>query len=101
MNKEQNGALVLVLGNLVVVVLLALSFYYAWALSIMWAWFAVPLFNLPALSALHAWGLMFMLNLVRVKLDFEKKNTDGMASGWFGALLAPLVALSVGYLVKP
>ena len=55
----------------------------AWSgftLSVLWGWFMLPLFGLPALSIAQAYGLMLV---VRVAKGFDTKtdkNPDGFAA---------------------
>ena len=80
------------------------SFWTGLAISMMWAWFVVPLFALPALSIPQAFGLVLLARMVVWHRPERKKEGDG-----FGKVLAnafvhpPLYAgmfLLVGYVVK-
>ncbi len=50
-------------------VLIALPFllFRAWIFSMFWAWFAVPILGLPAISLLQATGLLLLIMWIKVK----------------------------------
>jgi hypothetical protein len=55
------------LGGIVVVVVAAVGavLLNGWALSVLWGWFIVPLFSVPALPVLYAIGIGFIASLLR------------------------------------
>jgi hypothetical protein len=58
-----------------IIFVLAVPFmlYRAWALTILWGWFVVPVFNLPPLSLGHACGLILILFFLT---SFDGLNRD-------------------------
>ena len=46
------------------IVIIGGSIVGGWALSVMWGWFIVPLFNLPTLGIAQAVGLMCVVGMV-------------------------------------
>lgn len=63
---------------IVILVLTVLSVLAgAWALSTLWAWFIVPI-GFPAIGWAHAYGIMMLLNLFKLKAsDFDTKIDTG------------------------
>jgi hypothetical protein len=89
------GATILVVALTIGTILLN-----AWVLVILWGWFMVPLFGLPALNIPYAIGIQLVLGLLR------RTNSDTAPSGrkWYenaGIVIGtPLFALLIGYIVK-
>lgn len=105
-NKEYEGAVALaaVVGVFAVVVLSIAwgGFWTGLTLSVLWGWFAVPVFGLPVLTVWQAYGLSLIVStLKRYKLE---KNDDGfgiaMAKVLFGAPFIAGLMLGVGWCVK-
>lgn len=89
-----------VAGGAVVGVVAALTVWRAYVLTVLWAWFVVSTFALPALSIPAAIGLCLTLSMLRphknVKSDPDEKAGEVFAVG----VLVPLVLLGLGYIVK-
>lgn len=85
--------MVLLIGIIAVVV--AMTLLRAFVLLKLWAWFVVPLFNLPALTIPYAIGLSLVVSMfiIHATKDDDKKY-------WAGAIITPLVALLIGWIVK-
>lgn len=81
-------------------IIIPVALYYAWAASYLWDWFIVPTFGAPQLSVLQIWGICLTLGVLRPRLDLQKRNHDGWESGIFTLVFAPLVALGLGYAIK-
>ncbi len=74
-----------------------------WALSVMWGWFVVPLFGLPALSIPAAIGLSMVVGmLTHQTMPTEKDKSAGLLiTGIIAhAILTPLLIVAVGYIIK-
>jgi hypothetical protein len=73
-----------------------------WVLSILWAWFIVPLFHLPQLSLPAAIGLALIANMLR-GFNAPQKDSDEKDKKWGTLLarifLAPLFVLFFGWVV--
>ena len=71
-----------------------------YVLSILWRWFAVPLFHLPVLTIAQAIGVSVIVALLTKQYVPSKKGDD---TDW-GALMypffAPATLLLIGYIVK-
>ena len=74
-----------------------------WALSVMWGWFVVPLFGLPALSIPYAIGLSLTLNyLIANSDDKRNKDEDRTEAALYAIIIAfvrPLLVLFFGWIV--
>lgn len=69
----------------------------AWALSVLWGWFVVPL-GVNALTVAHAFGISVVAQvLVRRQTD-ESENKKDFAEKVIEAPLFPLLALLFGYI---
>lgn len=101
---EFTVALLAVLG---VFAVLAISivwggFWTGLTLSVLWGWFAVPLFGLPALTIWQAYGLALICFTLRHHRHEKSKDSFGVAMGKV-VIATPLmtgVMLGVGWCVK-
>lgn len=94
--------LAIAVGTIAATLLVAvpLSLYYSWAASYLWLWFVVPTFGLPALSTLQVWGICLFLAMLRPRLDPKKTKGDDWEAAIFTIIVAPLLALGLGYAIK-
>jgi hypothetical protein len=94
------GILVSVIGVIVIS-----SIMYGWAISILWRWFVVPLFDAPNLSILEAIGLSLTIGVFTTRYrdtPNSKSNTiaDITASIIAYSIINPVVIVIIGYVVK-
>lgn len=71
--------------------IIAIVWAGAWAgltLSVLWGWFVVPLFGVPALSVAQAYGLGLV-----VRAASGLKDPDSKDKGGFGLAIARMVLL--------
>lgn len=72
---------------------------HGWVFSILWSWFVVPTFGLPALSVANAIGIRFMartLSSLKLKDDSKKEKF----SDWcLTTIMYPFVILGFGYII--
>lgn len=97
MSTERNQvatALLAIVGGVCIVP--ALIVYRAFFLAIIWGWFAVPLFQLPALSVPFAIGLM----CIRGAFSGNGSKSEEGGKYWFGVIVGPLFLLLVAYIAK-
>jgi hypothetical protein len=93
---------VIALGIVAVPALIAAAaLWRGYVLSILWGWFAVPIFGLPQLTVPAAIGVCLIVGM------FFARNDEDNRSGWekFGSSIAvtfigPLCTLLVGWIVK-
>ena len=86
---------------------LALLWSAAWAgftVSVLWGWFVVPIFGLPALTVAQAYGLALVIRLAQgVGGKYEKFQGDSSEAMAVIALGQPLIcglALLSGWVAK-
>jgi len=81
---------------LLVGVIAVSSIWSGYVFSILWAWFIVPLFGLPALSVAAAIGVTLVVRFL------THQRQPGMPSGqtWASIAIVPLVFLAIGWVVK-
>lgn len=74
---------------------------YGYALSVMWAWFVVPTFGLPALSIPLAVGLAMTVRMVTNQSETSRNDGDEhpVAKAIAYGLLAPMFGLFLGWIV--
>lgn len=74
-----------------------------WVLSILWGWFIVPVFNIPAISVEQAIGLAMVVSYLtyqHINADSKRKSKGESTVELFVALLArPLITLLFGYIL--
>lgn len=74
-----------------------------WALSVLWAWFVVGLFDLPSLSLGNAIGLSMVISfMTRQYMESQVVTKDpvekiAIALGW--CVGRPLVTVAMGWIV--
>jgi hypothetical protein len=81
------------------VLVAASSIWRGYVLSVLWAWFMVPAFGLPALSVALAIGLSLIVGLVthqRTGREIEKPFSLGVTVAL--ATLAPALCLLAGWI---
>lgn len=70
----------------------------------LWSWFIVPVFDLPALTLLQAWGISLLVGLwthqVIIMPVADERSTSEKIMGYFVVLLNPWIILFVGWIVK-
>lgn len=77
-------------------VIIGLGLWYAFALTILWGWFVVPLWpDAPILTLLPAWGLSLVLSAFSVP-----RNRNSSTIGWFNIIAQPGYLLGVGAFIN-
>lgn len=74
-----------------------------WALSVLWGWFVVPLFNLPQLTIIQAIGLAMVVGFL-TKDYSPAKYKDMTLEERIGNLISitvflPIMSIAMGWLV--
>ena len=77
----------------------ALIVYRGWVFSVLWGWFAVPVFALPSISIPAAIGLAAIVSMLTSHQTAENKDGDKWAK-FGGVLLGPAMVLLVGWIAK-
>lgn len=106
------SCIVTVIGTIVVfsvflAALFLMSLYRAWAASILWGWFMVPL-GLPMIGVLPMVGVMIVLGSFRSNREnmsqFGKAKTRQQVKKLWSKswpnMLTPVVGVALGYVLK-
>lgn len=80
------------------------SILSGWAMSILWGWFVVPVFNVPVLSIPAAIGLALIVSHLSHQYDAassEKRDEEEtLASAIVYCLMRPIICVLIGFVVK-
>jgi hypothetical protein len=68
-----------------------------WVLSVMWGWFIVPAFGLPALSIPIAIGIAMIMSYLTHQIEPDDSSTAKAAGHAFGG---PIMVLLLGWIVQ-
>lgn len=96
------GIAILLIGALIVVPLAILR---GWVFSVLWGWFIVPIFGLPALGIATAIGVMFTVTYLvsgskaNEIAEARKKEDPEWKTKLFNLFLEPLVVLGLGWVI--
>lgn len=74
-----------------------------WVLSILWKWFIVSAFGLPALSISAAIGVSIVASLLTFQYIYsrdDRSDSEKIAGGLGVSIGAPLLILAMGWVVK-
>jgi peptidoglycan biosynthesis protein MviN/MurJ (putative lipid II flippase) len=74
-NNDGCGVALLALLAIPVVVIVS-SIANGFALSVLWGWFVVPIFGLPALTIAQAIGFSMVVSFLTYQYDDSKKKED-------------------------
>lgn len=93
--------LLIVLGTFAVLVPIAI--WRGYVLSILWAWFMVPTFGLPALSLAAAIGVAMVISFLTYQhsncQEKEQSFGDKLTNTFGVAFIYPLLSLGMGWVV--
>lgn len=78
----------------VLVLMIPAYILHGWVVTILWAWFVVPIFHLPQISIPVAIGLEMLLIMLR---PIQCKTDDKAWKAVVAAYVAPFVTLGVAY----
>jgi hypothetical protein len=65
----------------------------AWGLSVLWGWFIVPAFGLPAISKLTAFGISAIAGMFTY---YNAKNAQSEANKSWGEIMGDIIAAFAG-----
>lgn len=72
-----------------------------YVLSILWAWFITSTFGLPALTIPVAMGIMVVVSYLTKQANFANEDKEDYTKRMnILAIVKPLGALAVGYVIK-
>lgn len=79
------------------------TIYSGYTLSILWAWFLVPTFNLPFIDLPSAIGISLIVNYMTQSVSTKKDNrtfAEILIANTIAAILKPSFALFFGWIIK-
>ncbi len=72
-----------------------------WVLSILWGWFMVPIFHLPALGVCQAIGVTLVVRFLTKNIGVKNESgSKGATIEVSTAILAPFLFLFFGWIVQ-
>lgn len=86
-----------------IVVIVFASIWSGYALSVLWAWFIVPTFDLPLLSIPAAIGVSMIVSYMThqtIPSDKDESFFEKIIKGILEAMLKPAFTLGFGWIVK-
>jgi len=99
--KDASGCIVSVLSIVALVVINIVV--NAWALTILWAWFVVPVFALPILTIGQAAGLACIISFIWGGNGRKSEYKTGSVEWWSElvskAVFNPVLAVAVGFII--
>jgi len=102
------GKLLLAIGTVIVIAPIVIIFW-GWSASILWGWFVVPVFDVPALGIAQSIGLCSAISIftgvtsqsVRQSLTSSHDGDEKSAFvGIFTFMIMPVFILTSGWIVK-
>lgn len=99
---ELAAALIVVFGVMVFVTLMMVPIAIArgYCLSVLWRWFAVPIFHLPTLTIAQAIGIGMVVGMFQTSTSSGKHSGKEVTSIIFGNVFAWLIVLGMGWILK-
>jgi len=97
------AAIMVILGfvSLFFVLLVVSTLLNGWVFSILWAWFIIPVFGLPALTIGQAIGLSMVVTFLTYQyVDNQKSDKETNYAVIVLPLAKPFMYLAIGYVVK-
>lgn len=92
------------IGMLLVIALMVIigSLMNGWALSVLWGWFMVPVFELPIISLVQAIGISMTIGLlVSHTTDTDSKEWTDIVGTYIGRAIAyPILVVAIGWFVS-
>lgn len=92
-------AILVLIGGIVSVVVVT-TLLNGYALSVLWGWFVVPAFGVPALSVPAAIGLAMVVGMMAKQIEINDDDKDQAGKRLAAIFLKPLLALLLGWIVK-
>lgn len=72
----------------------------AWALSMLWGWFIVPIFKAPALSIVQAIGVALIATLLTSHLQPKTNKSKDFTDLVGKAIVYPIITVCIGWAVS-
>lgn len=78
--------------------------WHGYVFNVLWGWFVVPQFGLPAMSLAMAIGIGLVINYATYQrhpnLNSDKKSSDILIESLSFSIVFPLIALAIGWVTK-
>ncbi len=75
------------------------SMLNGYALSVLWAWFMIPVFHLPALGIAQAIGISIVIGML-TKQETPTDKTQEWYTPFIMIFAKPLLSLGIGWIVR-
>jgi hypothetical protein len=76
-----------------------MAFIDGWAISTLWRWFVVPVFDVPTLTYAQSYGIGLLVGMVTNHPNYTKKSQGEVFTDAFLQLSIPLLAVLMGSIV--
>lgn len=86
------------IASLIALVVIS-SILRGYVLSVLWGWFVVPTFGLPALSIPIAIGISMILAFTTHQISVKKEEDKSVGTQFSNIILHPLLVLGIGWIV--
>ena len=105
MKDEEKSCLSVIFALIAIPVILVLSSVLnGFVLTILWKWFMIPVFSLPAINVPQAIGISMLISFLTHQQNGNKKEDKEQFELWvsllFNALLNPLLVLGIAWIVQ-
>lgn len=100
--KEVKDLLGCILGILAILVSPLGYILNGWVLSLLWEWFVVSVFGVPALGIAQAIGLSIIIGFLTRHVSYAKADEDALKNlikAYIAAFFSPLFTLGVAWIV--
>lgn len=97
MSDKSIGGCLLILAGLLAVMVTA-TLLDGWVISVLWAWFMVPIFDLPTLTLVQAIGVGVVVSTFTARTTIYK-NQEVSSATWIAVFTVPLFSLLMGWVV--
>lgn len=101
--QKKDELFVLIMGTLGIFALIPIaSVFNGLALSMLWGWFAVPIFHLPTLTVVQAIGVSLLVSYMTHGESHEKEKKDGatVTVTFAKIFMKPVIGLAFGWVIK-
>lgn len=75
----------------------------AFGLTVLWRWFMIPIFGLPALNIAGAWGILMIAGYLTYHPEFKKENEEALyqlMATLVWLCVCPVIAIGIGWILK-
>jgi len=98
MGKKVSVSLLGLFGILLLYI--PITILHGWVLSILWGWFAVPIFGFKLLTIVQTIGIGMVVSFMTTHISFWKNLEQDIAREISFSITRPIFTLGVGWIVK-